>query len=126
MHFFKFKLNSNAICQSIVLYTTYKLIKNNYQKIYNSKKQIKINFKHKKLNYEKWCMNLVMVFQSYIFKNQNIINFKHKKSNYFQNNRKNYIKSKSTHSSKSIIQKIAIESTINIKYQNFILKINKI
>ena len=35
-------------------------------------------------------------------------------------------KIKSNHSSKSIIQKIVIESTINIKYQNFILKINKI
>ena len=34
------------------------------------------------------------------------------------------IKIKST--SKSIIQKIEIESPINIKYQNFILKINKI
>ena len=33
---------------------------------------------------------------------------------------------KSNHSSKSIIQKIEIESSINIKYQNFILKINKI
>ena len=62
MHFFKFKLDYHAICQSIVLYTTYKLIKNNFIKIYNSKKQIKINFKLKKTNYEKWLVNLVMVF----------------------------------------------------------------
>ena len=33
---------------------------------------------------------------------------------------------KSNQTSKSIIQKIVIESPINIKYQNFILKINKI
>ena len=88
MHFFKFKLNSDARFQCIVLYTTYKLLKSNFIKISNSKKQIKINFKHKKLNYEIWCVNLVMVFQSYIFKNRNIINFKHKKSNYFKNNQK--------------------------------------
>ena len=63
-------------------------MKNNFIKIYNSKKQIKINFKLKKTNYEKWLVNLVMVFQSYIFKNLNIIDFKHKKLNYFQINRK--------------------------------------
>ena len=33
---------------------------------------------------------------------------------------------KSTQSSKSIIQKIEIESTINNKYQNHVLKIEKI
>ena len=33
---------------------------------------------------------------------------------------------KSSHSSKSIIQKIEIESTINNKYQNQVLKIEKI
>ena len=48
MHFFKFKLNSNDRFQSSVLYTTYKLIKSNFIKISNSKKQIKTNFKHKK------------------------------------------------------------------------------
>ena len=83
MHFFKFKLNSDAKCQSLVLYTTYKLIKINFIKIYNSKKQIKSIFKHKKLNYEKWLINLVMVFQSYIFKNRHIIDFKHKKIELF-------------------------------------------
>ena len=40
--------------------------------------------------------------------------------------KKNQKNKKSTSTSKSIIQKIAIESTVNIKYQNFILKINKI
>ena len=39
---------------------------------------------------------------------------------------KNQKLSKSNQTSKSIIQKIEIESSINIKYQNFILKINKI
>ena len=53
MHFFKFKLNSNNKVASIVLYTTYKLKKIIFIKISNLKKQIKINFKHKKLNYEK-------------------------------------------------------------------------
>ena len=69
MHFFKFKLNSNNKVVSIVLYTTYKLKKIIFIKISNSKKQIKINFKCKKLNYEMWLVNLVYDFQSYIFKN---------------------------------------------------------
>ena len=70
MHFFKFKLNSNIEVANLVLYTTYKLKKNNFhKKISNLKNQIKINFKHKKLNYEKWVLNLVALFQSYIFKN---------------------------------------------------------
>ena len=62
MHFFKFKLNSNNKVVSIVLYTTYKLKKIIFIKISNLKKQIKINFKHKKLNYEKWVVNLVVLF----------------------------------------------------------------
>ena len=82
MHFFKFKLNSNNKVASIEIYTTYKLEKKKIIKISNLKKQIKINFKHKKLNYRKWVINLVVLFQSYIFKNWNIIDFKHKKLNY--------------------------------------------
>ena len=69
MHFFKFKLNSNNKVASIVLYTTYKLKKIIFIKISNLKKQIKINFKYKKSNYEKWVVIIVMDFQSYIFKN---------------------------------------------------------
>ena len=62
MHFFKFKLNSNIKVASIALYTTYKLKKKKIIKISNLKNQIKINFKHKKLNYEKWAENLVVLF----------------------------------------------------------------
>ena len=69
MHFFKFKLNSNNKVASIEIYTTYQIKKIIFIKISNLKKQIKINFKHKKLNYEKWVINLVALFQSYIFKN---------------------------------------------------------
>ena len=98
-------------------------------KNHNLKKQIKINFKHKKLNYKKWFVRLVVDFWSYIFKNRYIIIFKNKKLNYFRifqksNKIKNYQKSNQT--SKSIIQKIVIESTINNKYQNHVLKIEKI
>ena len=98
-------------------------------KNHNLKKQIKINFKHKKLNYKKWFVRLVVYFWSYIFKNRYIIIFKNKKLNYFRifqksNKIKNYQKSNQT--SKSIIQKIVIESTINNKYQNHVLKIEKI
>ena len=62
MHFFKFKLNSNNKVASIVLYTTYQIEKIIFIKISNLKKQIKINFKHKKLNYGKWVVNLVVLF----------------------------------------------------------------
>ena len=62
MHFFKFKLNSNNKVASIVLYTTYKIKKIIFIKISNLKNQIKINFKHKKLNYRKWVVNLVVLF----------------------------------------------------------------
>ena len=53
MHFFKFKLNFNNKVASIEIYTTYKIEKIIFIKISNLKKQIKINFKHKKLNYGK-------------------------------------------------------------------------
>ena len=69
MHFFKFKLNSNTKWQVLKYTLLTKLKKIIFIKISNLKKQIKINFKHKKLNYEKWVMNLVVLFQSYIFKN---------------------------------------------------------
>ena len=62
MHFFKFKLNSNNKVAIIVFYTTYKLKKKIFIKISNLKKQIKTNFKHKKLNYRKWVVNLVALF----------------------------------------------------------------
>ena len=42
------------------------------------KKQIKINFKHKKPNYKKWLLSIEMNFQSYIFKNRQIFTFKYK------------------------------------------------
>ena len=61
-HFFKFKLDSNIKVVVIVLYTTYKLKKKKFIKISNLKKQIKTNFKHKKLNYEKWLVNIVALF----------------------------------------------------------------
>ena len=61
-----------------------KLKDKKYQKIYNSKNQIKINFKHKKSNYKIWCVSIVSYFRSYIFKKLQINNFKHEKSNYFQ------------------------------------------
>ena len=98
-------------------------------KIYNSKKQLKINFKHKKLNYEKWVVSIEISFWSYIFKKRQINNFKHKKLNYFRIFQKSCkIKklSKSNQSLKSIIQKIVIESTLNINIKNYILKIEKI
>ena len=65
MHFFKFKLNSNNKVASIEIYTTYelkKIKKKKFIKISNLKKQIKTNFKHKKLNYRKWVVNLVVLF----------------------------------------------------------------
>ena len=89
MHFFKFKLNSN-IEWSLLFYTLLTNWKKNFiKKSIIQKNQIKINFKHKKLNYEKWVVIIVMNFQSYIFKNWNIIDFKNKKLNYDEKNQKN-------------------------------------
>ena len=69
MHFFKFKLNSNIEWWLLFYTLLRKLKKIIFIKISNLKNQIKINFKHKKLNYEKWVVNIVVLFQSYIFKN---------------------------------------------------------
>ena len=120
MHFFKFK-HDYLTDVKVLFYTLLtKLIKNNYIKIYNLKKQIKINFKHKKLSYRIWVERIVFNFWIIFFKNRQIIDFKHKKLNYFQINRKiiqNQKLSKSNHSSKSIIQKIVTESTLKTKYK---------
>ena len=81
------------------------------------------------MNYEKWLLRIVWYFQSYVFNNLNIINFKHKKSKYFQFFQKITQKlkiDKIIPIIKSIIQKIKIESTINNKYRNHVLKIEKI
>ena len=56
-------------------------------KNHNLKKQIKINFKHKKLNYKKWFVRLVVYFWSYTskIKCERINKYfyrDHKKSNY--------------------------------------------
>ena len=96
-----------------------------YLKNHNSKNRIKIDFKHKKLNYKKWVVNLVIDFRSYIFKNHYIIIFKNKKLNYFGIFQKS-CEIKNYQPLKSIIQKIVIESAINNKYQNHVLKIEKI
>ena len=64
-------------------------------------------------------MRIVSYFWSYIFKKRQINYFKHEKSNHFRffqkiiSNR-NYLKQ--FKSSKSVIQKIVTESSLNTKY----------
>ena len=66
-----------------------------------------------------------MIFRAIFSKIDILLSLKNKNWIIF-NSFKNHSKMKSSQSSKSIIQKIATESTINNKYQNQVLKIEKI